>query len=234
MAAPNPLVRISPSGPILAGDSPPLDAILAEYAGYTYITNGPVGSYVSAKIGPANAPADVSGVCFISLINGPADIQAASKNGSAQFRPLNGDMDTFNGFTVGSWLVEANLTLGFNTSAAHLGAFGTLTANALAVNNSNVTVASGSTQVPSVIPRAIQGATPGAQADGLAHSLTMKMVVVITEALIEANAGLPIPGMSLVLIRGDSSNGAVGNITNDSGYLEFGSDTKVTIKRYRS
>lgn len=223
MVAPNPKLRISPSGP-LAGDADPLK----EFAGVAFGADGDA-DYI-AHLGPAafSNPADLR-VEFYRA-DGPVPVTGNPAQQIA-LDPLNSD--TFD-LTEGVWLVEAVISCGFNTSGPlEAGVWGDLDVVFHALNTAGNPVAS-STNVLSPIPRGVYNSNEGDEDDyGLNHSTVKRALLTVSPEAVTANSSQPLPGLAMAVVRTDGQASTVGDYTSSSGWLEFTRDVSISVRRYR-
>lgn len=229
MVAPNPQLRISPSGPLAessddGGLAPPLDGMAGNLYGIT--PTGPTAQIIDASIGPSTGPADKTSYCY--LYSGSVNPDSNKINGQLNLFGLSSGVN----YGAGIWLVEADLEVGFTTSEAQLNFAGKLLMNTYLAN------ADGSFVKADVDDGSVYGSvvTLGGVDSASSSFPTMKAVaykslVQLTEADIET-AGGELTSVRLRLQRATAPN-PVGAYGADSGYLQIGINGTVRVRRLR-
>lgn len=240
MAAPNPSLRISPSGPLAGGNTPPL----SEYAGAEFLADQEVVApgtlaYLTARIGPSdvtNAPtaflkrggtAPQSGTIADQLESNMIPMGVAASEQAAS--------DAL-GMSAGLWLVEAVISMGFNTSLPAANEHGGLRANFEVVSDDSSVLKSVAAIGLDNTPRAV-GAAPvilTAAQVGIVHSTVFRQIVPISQAEVDANnsvvpEGTPFRGLQCRLQRVAGSSAYTAN----SGWLEFTRNCRLSFRRFR-
>lgn len=235
MVAPNPQLRIPPSGPLAGPNTNPL----AEFAGALYKSSfiDNEGAEHIARIGPTDGgtfyqPAHVD-VCY--LARGGSAPQPSVGNKiitpmiGAQPSPIPSDDFEFG---VGIWLVEAIITCGFNTNVpATFDAAGGLAAT-FSILNADGSVATAFPSAGGLM--SLAGGNALTQTSfRLIHSGKFQAAIPITNDMLAANANLPFKGLSCMLERTVTTEAIASIYSTSSGYLEFTSDCSLSIKRFR-
>lgn len=227
MAAPDKNLRVSPSGPLAT----PLDTFpLEEMAGLVFQTvyTGSGNEFRNA-IGPSDAAAALQGLQMYRG-DGPA---LAGSSFNAQSLDPQFDATPF-GLEAGIWRVEAHLCLGFDTRPPTAATFADLLATFHAVNADGSSAVSGAPPSSPVAKGITLGAAspPAPSTPGAAKSVVLETMLEVTEAMVGANGG-PLPGLSCVLTRVNSPTTQVGDWDTTSGYLEFTTDCRLFVRRFR-
>jgi hypothetical protein len=226
MTAPNPQVRISPSGPLATGATDPFQ----EYAGAVYKANpgSPFPSNARAgRIGPSTEPANELQYVLEKVGTGVPVLASVPANRGTMTGP--GTLGApLNDFAVGAglWLVEARVSLGFGTDLAALGSRGIVNVAASLVGDNGVdavTVSNGSQNYV------------GPSQDF--QTFVCPIVVEVTPAMVAANANAPLKGLNLKITRQSTTEAADGGYWGaynaNSGTLQILSDSSVVIRRLR-
>lgn len=225
MVAPNPQVRISPSG-ALAGSSapdglaPPLDGMAGAFFQLADDHAAPAGGYSSARIGPVGGASDH--VPSAWLYKGIQPVAGAGNR--SEFEALDADSDSLE-MGIGKWIVEASLTVGFESSAPTGAANGAaLACSFQLLNDAGAPVGTADTDTVSIIP------SQGSVGLGVVRTTIVRGILEVTQALIDANGG-PLTGVQLFMTRQDSDD--AGSYGTSSGWLQFSHESTLSIKLYR-
>lgn len=228
MPSPNPQLRISPSGPFTDGDTDPL----REYAGEVNTFNDPAGNEYIGVLGPSGAPDDTTHV-VLQRASSPQPTDYAQV---VALPPLNnGGVLTFG---EGVWLVEAQISCGFNTSWPDSDdSWGDIALSArLGLNAAPNTIQKSASMGVSPIPRGILNTVTATQSivdNGVSHSVTKFTTIKITADDIAANGGHPFSSLGVVVSRVSATAVGVGSLNTGSGWLELTRDCSLSVRRYR-
>ena len=224
MAAPNPVLRVSPSGPPTVAKTDPL----FQYSGKQYQNSN--GQYL-AKIGPSNATNPDELAIVFSKGDGPLPTGLGDAT-HVVLNQLVGDSADFN-LGVGTYLCEAQISCGFNTSnPAVIDAWGQLDCAFFATGDAGQKLADGAVVTQTPIPRGVVHTGGGAGSlDGLVHSVTVRQILEVTPAMIAANGNKDLPGFGMKVVRAAGPGSNV--YSADSGWLEFTNNTTLFVRKYR-
>lgn len=242
MAPPNPALRIPPSGPLAGGNTSPIN----EYAGAEFLADQEVVApgtlaYLTARIGSTDE--DNSPSCIfrragtgVPQAAPPPDILVSDFLPMGVAAPEQAASDAL-GLTAGIWLVEAFVSMGFNTSLPDAGNCGGLIASFDIVSDDNSILKSVAANALDDTPRAIsEGPAESFTAAqvGVVHSTIFRQLVTISQAEIDANNsvtpdGAPFRGLQCTLTRVTGSS----VYDQESGWLEFTRNCKLKFRRFR-
>lgn len=229
MVAPNPQLRISPSGPLTTATTNPL----AEYSGAIFQSEYGEAEHI-ARIGPEGTFVANEAVCYLVRAgNSAPQPSVAPKIITPMYgAPPSEDVSEAFEFGKGIWLVEAVITCGFNTSEANaVDQSGALRATFSLLKDDGAASSSFPTPL-SLIPN------PGGDAAvtnsmTAIHTMVFQATMEVTEAHISDNNNLPLRGLSCMLERLDSIEAIAQTYSTASGWLEFTSDCALKIRRFR-
>ena len=221
MTAPNPALRISPSGPPTTGDTNPL----IDYAGISLSSRNASSATdeVLASIGPLGAGGSLATPLVIPRTGKPTNVVSPQ----AFLTPQGAAADF--AFGAGEWLVEGEIQMGYLTD----GPTGPTNAGALqitaqVVGNDNLVKAS------AVSPTYLGPRSGGDSGVNFVSSRGQKfsVPVTITPAMVDANGG-PLSGFQLSINRLSGTNVAYSAFDFNSGDLSILNGTSCTVRRYR-
>lgn len=214
MTAPNPALRIAPSGPPTTGSTDPL----IDYAGSTFKSVN-------------TSDASLEDLFFIAAPDA-TERRIARQNApqagtiAAEFAPVGGnaDADSFS-FGAGTWLVEAQLASGFSTDVpAATNATGVLRVQMELVNDANAVVQTVEASAGSAIGPKLSGAGPSVALYQAFFTITADQVL--------ANGG-PFKGVQVVVNRQAGNYSQFQLYDATSGDLFFWNDCLLSVRRFR-
>ncbi len=220
MAAPNPGLRVPPSGPPVKGDTTPFQ----EYAG--------------AQFKAVNTTTAADEICF--SINAPdANVFAIARENApqasspaAEYQPVNAnaDADGFK-FGEGTWLVEAEMAMGFTTDGPTAGNnSGAIEVVVAVIKDDNTELKTVTAAASSALPKP---AALGASGAGVRQVLFRAYVTITADEVQNDNGGGDFSGLEIRLRRLSGTNAEVGTYDANSGQLKVWNDSGLSIRRYR-
>ncbi len=231
MVAPNPNVRIAPSGPIAGAEDP-----FNQYAGAFFQVqgyNGNAANYSPAKIGPSSS-GDFADRAYLVKDGATQGVNIGAKSVAIM------DGDTVSQdfrLGVGKWIVEASLQCGYDTTIPDIQTYGRVRIAFQTIDNAGVVIEDNIVDENSVLARGVidgSSQSPSAAEWGVVNSGTFKKVIEITEAMILANGGNDFQAPQIELTRLDSNDGNLGDYGTTSGWLEFPRvSNNMTVRRFR-
>lgn len=239
MVAPNPLLRVPPSGPLADSNdgtlTPPLDGI----AGYLFHVSDydeeavlPEGlgdeSTSGVIIGPSDSSNPTYGVFYRAGHTKITSGGVTSTTHADTFSPDDDGAAAFE-FTEGVWLVEAELSAGYNTAGpTALTDGGAVAANIYLVNDTTGAILNfdGSNDKLSLAQPFVAAAShPGA------NTVLVRGLINVTKAILDLNGG-PISSFALVMQRYTLAGSSLGAYSSASGWLAFNRESNLVIRRY--
>lgn len=219
-----PKLRISPSGPLTVGDTEPL----REYAGAFFV--GPLAgqaqsTIMDARIGPSGLGGTVakfSDYLYFTRAGKPQPTDTTHTKG--EFSALDAGSDAFT-MGAGLWLVEANISCGYNSAPPTSNEYGVLNMVAKFLKDDGTTSVEVFTTRGSIVTKAIAPLPSNSEFD------IMRAMVEVTPAAIAANNNQPLSGVALQIVRASSGNGSYSIYGTSSGWLEFSMSCGFSIKR---
>lgn len=221
MTAPNPLLRISPSGPLTTGETDPL----IEYAGIALqAENSTVpAAEAIASIGALGAIGAFANPLVLPMVPGPTTVAGTPRG---KFSVIGGAAGF--SFGAGEWIVEGVIQVGYATDGPTSGSnSGGLRVTAQIVGDDNLVKTAAASPI-FFGPRSGPDSAPSFVAS---RAQPFGVSVFISQAQVNANGG-PFTGLQLTLERATGTSPELVYDAN-SGLLEIQNGSRVTVRRYR-